>query len=104
MCSLLISITRYKVQDPEPDENGNPGSVYTTTSQCLIAIPPEGVALEGFGKGQQVLAQYPDTTAFYRAEVVGMKGDFCRLRFEGEEEAGKETDVKRRFVLTTGNK
>jgi hypothetical protein len=33
-----------------------------------------------------------------------MKGDFCRLRFEGEEEAGKETDVKRRFVLTTGNK
>ncbi|KAI9891484.1 MAG: SAGA HAT/Core module component [Vezdaea aestivalis] len=94
----------YKVHDPEPDDHGNPGQVYAATTQSLIPIPPEGTPLDGYVKGHQVLAQYPGTTTFYRAEVVGMKGDFCRLKFEGEDEAGKETDVRRRFVLDTGGR
>lgn len=28
----------------------------------------------------------------------------CRLKFEGEEEVGKETEVERRLVLDVGNK
>jgi len=47
-----------------------------------------------------VLARYPETTTFYPAEVIGTKRDGrCRLRFEGEEEEGKETEVDRRLVL-----
>ncbi|OLL25369.1 SAGA-associated factor 29 [Neolecta irregularis DAH-3] len=51
--------------------------------------------------GTTVLARYPETTTFYRAEFIGMKRDgvSCRLRFEGEEEAGKETEVERRLVI-----
>lgn len=65
----------------------------------------------------QVLALYPSTTTFYKAEVVAqgpakakagpdqgfagseLKEGFVRLRFEGEEEAEREMDVERRFVL-----
>jgi len=49
--------------------------------------------------GKQVLARYPDTTTFYRAEVMAVsKKDGYRLKFEGEED-DKEMDVDRRFVL-----
>jgi SAGA-associated factor 29 len=51
-----------------------------------------------------VLARYPDTTTFYRAEVMGMRRDTYRLKFEGEEEIGKEMDVDRRYVLDLGGK
>lgn len=50
--------------------------------------------------GALVLAQYPETTTFYRAEVMGTKRDGkCRLKFEGEEEENKEQEVERRVVL-----
>ena len=90
---------RYEVQDPEPDENGAPGQIYRAAAPSLVPIPPPGAVLPDFSKGKQVLARYPDTTTFYRAEVMGMKRDACRLKFEGEEEIGKEMDVDRRFVL-----
>ena len=90
---------RYEVQDPEPDENGAQGQVYRAAAPSLVPIPPSGAVLPDFPKGKQVLARYPDTTTFYRAEVMGMKRDACRLKFEGEEEIGKEMDVDRRFVL-----
>jgi SAGA-associated factor 29 len=86
------------VQDPEPIENGDEGAVYKTTAASLIPIPPIGAALPSFPPGTQVLARYPDTTTFYRAEVVGSKKDVYRLRFEGEED-DKEMDVDRRYVL-----
>ncbi|KAI9754598.1 MAG: hypothetical protein M4579_004627 [Chaenotheca gracillima] len=95
---------RFEVQDPEPDENGAPGQVYKTTAAALIPIPPKGTILADYPKGKQVMACYPNTTTFYRAEVMGMKRGECRLRFEGEEEIGKETDVDRRYVLDVGNK
>lgn len=49
-----------------------------------------------------------DTTTFYKAEVsttwrakdLGIdRGELVRLRFEGEMEEAKETEVERRFVL-----
>jgi SAGA-associated factor 29 len=65
-------------------------------------------SLPDFPKGKQVLARYPETTTFYKAEVMGMKktaaGYFCRLRFEGEEEKDREVEVERRYVLDVGSK
>ncbi|KAL2364896.1 hypothetical protein RJZ56_002158 [Blastomyces dermatitidis] len=89
---------RYDVQDPEPSENGEEGAVYKTTAASLIPIPQVGASLPLFSVGKQVLARYPDTTTFYRAEVMGSKKDVYRLKFEGEED-DKEMDVDRRFVL-----
>lgn len=48
----------------------------------------------------KVLARYPETTTFYPAEIMGYKKDgTCKLRFEGEEEVGKLTEVERKLVL-----
>ncbi|GAD95135.1 SAGA complex component [Paecilomyces variotii No. 5] len=89
---------RYDVQDPEPNENGEQGAVYKTTAASLIPIPQVGTTLPAFQVGKQVLARYPDTTTFYRAEVMGSKKDVYRLKFEGEED-DKEMEVDKRFVL-----
>ncbi|KAE8412550.1 SGF29 tudor-like domain-containing protein [Aspergillus pseudocaelatus] len=89
---------RYDVQDPEPNENGEQGAVYKTTAASLIPIPQVGSTLPSFSVGKQVLARYPDTTTFYRAEVMGSRKDTYRLKFEGEED-DKEMEVDRRFVL-----
>ncbi|ORY73697.1 SGF29 tudor-like domain-domain-containing protein [Protomyces lactucae-debilis] len=90
---------RVEIQDPEPDENGLPGQTYKTTLQHLIPIATESAGLPPYSRGAHVLARYPETTTFYKAEVSRTRGDFCLLKFEGEEEAGKETEVERRLVL-----
>lgn len=89
---------KYDVQDPEPNENGEQGAVYKTAAASLIPIPPVGSTLPAFPVGKQILARYPDTTTFYRAEVMGSKKDTYRLKFEGEED-DKEMEVDKRFVL-----
>ncbi|KAJ5188334.1 hypothetical protein N7491_004658 [Penicillium cf. griseofulvum] len=89
---------RYDVQDPEPNENGEQGAVYKTTAASLIPIPQLSTHLSAYPAGKQVLARYPDTTTFYRAEVMGARKDVYRLKFEGEED-DKEMEVDRRFVL-----
>ncbi|KAF9886331.1 SAGA HAT/Core module component [Aspergillus nanangensis] len=89
---------RYDVQDPEPNENGEQGAVYKTTAASLIPIPQVGSPLPSFSVGKYVLARYPDTTTFYKAEVMGSRKDVFRLKFEGEED-DKEMEVDRRFVL-----
>ncbi|KAI9931885.1 hypothetical protein ASPWEDRAFT_40337 [Aspergillus wentii DTO 134E9] len=94
---------RYDVQDPEPNENGEQGAVYKTTAVSLIPIPQIGTPLPSFSVGKQVLARYPDTTTFYRAEVMGSKKDAYRLKFEGEED-DKEMEVDKRFVLDIPSK
>ncbi|KAF7714249.1 SGF29 tudor-like domain-containing protein [Penicillium ucsense] len=88
----------YDVQDPEPNENGEEGAVFRTTASSLIPIPQAGTPLPSFPVGKQVLARYPDTTTFYKAEVMGSKKDTYRLKFEGEED-DKEMETERRFVL-----
>ena len=95
--------SRYDVQDPEPSENGEQGAVFKTTAASLILIPRAGSALPVFPVGKQVLSRYPDTTTFYRAEVMGSKKDVYRLKFEGEED-DKEMEVDKRFVLDVPEK
>lgn len=91
---------RYDVQDPEPDEVTKlPGAIYRTSAASMVPIPPLGHPLADYPKGKAVLARYPDTTTFYRAEVVGMNGKLVNLRFEGEEDAQVTMEVDRRFVL-----
>lgn len=62
-----------------------------------------------------MLALYPGTTTFYKAEVVAgwrvsdwnvkkegeadVVENLVRLRFEGEDEADREMSVERRYVL-----
>lgn len=88
-----------EVQDPEPDENGLPGQTYKTTIGNLIPVHRENTGLPPYPKGAVVLARYPETTTFYKAEVMNTRRDICMLRFEGEEEIEKLTEVERRLVL-----
>ncbi|GLB38540.1 putative SGF29 tudor-like domain containing protein [Lyophyllum shimeji] len=70
---------RYEVQDAEPQEDGQPGIVYNTTLRAIIPLPdpnaPPGSpahvnAYQEFPAGATVMALYPDTSCFYRAEVI----------------------------------
>ncbi|CCF60004.1 hypothetical protein KAFR_0I02250 [Kazachstania africana CBS 2517] len=97
--------TRLEVRDPEPDELGNTGKVFKCTWKDIIAIPNVNVKytkgkIVNYPAGSKVLARYPETTTFYPAVVIGSKRDgTCRLRFDGEEEVDKETEVTRKLVL-----
>lgn len=64
---------RYEVQDPEPDEHGNMSQTYKTYSNNLILIPDDSSGLPQLPNGTMVLARYPETTTFYRAEVIATK-------------------------------
>ncbi|THV05317.1 hypothetical protein K435DRAFT_790409 [Dendrothele bispora CBS 962.96] len=70
---------RYEVHDPEPQESGEPGLRYNTTLRSIIPLPdlnaPAGTpsslaAYREFTAGSTVMALYPDTSCFYRAEVI----------------------------------
>ena len=100
-----LSINRgssYEVQDPEPDESGAPGQIYKASAAALIAIPSPDAYLPDYPIGKIVLACYPETTTFYRAEVTGVTKDICRLRFEDDQ--NQEMEVGRRYVLDFSNK
>ncbi|KAL8918069.1 MAG: hypothetical protein Q9208_007591 [Pyrenodesmia sp. 3 TL-2023] len=93
---------RYEVQDPEPDDNGQPGQIYKASANALIAIPSADATLPDYSVGKQVLARYPETTTFYRAVVTVAKKDVYRLKFEDDNE--NEMEVARRYVLDLSNK
>jgi len=105
---IIINVTevgnkkRYEVQDPEPDENGAPGDIYKASAAALIAISPPDAELADYPVGKHVLARYPETTTFYRAEVTGAKKNMCRLKFEDDQ--NQEMEVDRRFVLDFASK
>lgn len=88
---------RYDVQDPEPDDAGAK-TVYRTSASSMVPIPDAG-SMDDYPEGKTVLARYPDTTTFYSAVVVRMNGVNVVLRFDGEDETEKTTEVDRRFVL-----
>jgi SAGA-associated factor 29 len=69
---------RYEVQDPEPDEHGNMSQPYKATAQSLILIPDDSTGLAPYPNGTEVLARYPETTTFYKAEVISTKVWFQR--------------------------
>ncbi|USP78387.1 uncharacterized protein yc1106_05661 [Curvularia clavata] len=110
---------RYEIIDADPDPP-TPSAPYRASVNHLIPIPPQSsnATLPDLPKGKNVLALYPGTTTFYKAEVVatwrqadgkvkkedgGKEGDtvenLVRLRFEGEDEADREMSVERRYVL-----
>jgi len=70
---------RYEVQDAENQDDGQPGQCYNTTLRAIIPLPdpnapPQSAAhlnaYPQFSSGSVVMALYPDTSCFYRAEVV----------------------------------
>ncbi len=68
----------------------------------MVKIRPEGSILADYEPGKTVLALYPDTTTFYRAEVKAMVegGKMVQLIFEDPENSKPPTvNVARRFVL-----
>lgn len=101
---------RYEIIDADPDPP-TPSQPYRASVNHLVAIPPQqtNFSLPDLKTGKQVLALYPGTTTFYKAEVVApwtgkedgkeQEGNLVRLRFEGEDEADREMSVERRYVL-----
>jgi SAGA-associated factor 29 len=63
---------RYEVQDPEPDDHGTI-QTYKANASSLILIPDDSVGLPPLPAGTMVLARYPETTTFYKAEVISTK-------------------------------
>lgn len=109
---------RYEIMDADPDLT--PNQPYRASVAHLVPIPPSSAnaTLPDLPKKRWVLALYPATTTFYRAEVVASwvaervkkekddkdasadgKDNLVRLRFEGEDEADREMSVERRYVL-----
>jgi SAGA-associated factor 29 len=91
---------RYEVQDA--DTSSDPPPPQRASVSQLIQIPELNKGLSDLAKGRQVLAEYPDTTTFYKADVQETwKGDgkteWVKLRFEDDE---VPREVERRFVLT----
>ncbi|KAH7068132.1 SGF29 tudor-like domain-containing protein [Paraphoma chrysanthemicola] len=106
---------RYEIIDADPDPP-TPSMPYRASVNHLVPIPApsSNTTLPDLGKGRNVLALYPGTTTFYKAEVVAgwrvsdgkvkkEEGEgvenLVRLRFEGEDEADREMSVERRYVL-----
>lgn len=92
---------RYKVQDADPDIPPGDRVEYKTSASNMIPIPPPGAELPDLDKGKTVLALYPDSTTFYKAEVMGRDAATGRvsLRFEGEEKSDTFQLVERRYVV-----
>lgn len=93
---------RYEVKDPYPDPGvaeANPrDTVYKSSASQMVPIPPQDAKFEEYEVGKRVLALYPSTSTFYRAEVKRMLegGTKVEVLFE-EETEGRE--VPRRMVL-----
>jgi len=97
---------RYEIQDADPDPAPGTGEIpapYRASVSHLVPIPSNNAGLPDLPKGKHVLAQYPDTTTFYKAEVStawkGKEQGPVKLRFEGEMDESRETEVERRLVL-----
>lgn len=93
---------KFEIRDPEPDENNNPGQTFKANYKEVLLIPPipEVKDLPNYAYGTKVIARYPETTTFYPALVIGNRKDGnVKLKFDGEEEVNKETEVERRLVL-----
>ncbi|KAH0436692.1 hypothetical protein CcaCcLH18_04249 [Colletotrichum camelliae] len=93
---------RYKCLDVEPEDNVKPKE-YKTFASGMIPIPPENQThnLAKLEAGKMVLGLYPQTTAFYAADVVGTEADgkTVNLKFHGENDSSTTHQVERRYVL-----
>ncbi|EFW99665.1 saga complex component [Grosmannia clavigera kw1407] len=96
---------RYKVKDEDPDVAPELRQEYRTSASNMIPLPPPGQELLELERGKTVLALYPDSTTFYKAEVMNTDKETGKvnLRFEGEENSGTLQEVERRFVVEYRN-
>jgi SAGA-associated factor 29 len=92
---------RYKVQDADPDVPAAERTEFRTSANSMIGVPEASADLKPRLKSEIVLALYPDSTTFYKAEVISTDAATGKvnLRFEGEENSGTLQVVERRFVL-----
>jgi SAGA-associated factor 29 len=91
---------RYDVQDPFPDDAGHLGQIYRLSTLSMVKILPVGTPLADYEAGKRVLALYPETTTFYRADVKAILNDSAKVQLLFEEEnTGALKIVDRRFVL-----
>lgn len=100
---------RYDVKDPfppdvdpnNPSEKPAEGVVHRSSASSMVPIPPEDAILGDYEPGKRVLALYPGTSTFYRADVKRMLngGAQVELQFEEEESEALLKVVDRRFVL-----
>jgi len=92
---------RYKVQDADPDIPPDDRVEYRTSATKMVAIPPVGAELHNLDNGESVLALYPDSTTFHKAEVIGRDTATggVYLHFEGEEKTDTIRLVERRFMF-----
>ena len=76
---------------------------FKTFASNMIPIPTEkeAAALPKVEAGKMVLALYPQTTAFYAADVVNTEanGITVNLKFHGENDTSTTHQVERRYVL-----
>lgn len=91
---------RYKVLDIEPEDQSKQKE-YRTSASSMIPIAAESAAgqLPDWEARTTVLALYPLTTTFYKAEVHSMDGRTVNLKFEGENDSSTLQQVERRFVI-----
>ena len=80
----VASNNKYEVQDPEPQDNGAPGLKYTAGIRSIVPLPDPNVppnhpshlnSYPEFPARSTVMALYPDTSCFYRAEVLASPKD-----------------------------
>ena len=92
---------RYKVLDIEPEDQSKQKE-YRTSASSMIPITSESLAdtLADWEPKTTVLALYPNTTTFYKAEVHSMDDEGkVNLKFEGENDSSTLQQVERRFVI-----
>lgn len=92
---------RYKVIDIEPDDSNGHNEFRVSASSIIpIASKHQGANLQDWVPGTVVLALYPDTTTFYKAEVRLHSQTFSGVPvvFEGED-GSRIHNVERRFVI-----
>lgn len=88
---------RYKVLDIEPEDQSKQKE-YRSSASSMIPIAPESQAatLKDWEAGKVVLALYPQTTTFYKAEVHSMDNHGkVNLKFEGENDSSTLQQVER---------
>lgn len=92
---------RYKVIDIEPDDQSKTKE-YRSSASSMIPITAESQSstLKDYEAGHIVLALYPQTTTFYKAEVHSMASNGkVDLKFEGENDSTTLQQVERRYVI-----
>ncbi|KAF9534473.1 SGF29 tudor-like domain-containing protein [Crepidotus variabilis] len=97
---------KYTVQDAEPQDDGQPGATYTAYGKSILPLPDVHAApgtpahigqYREFPVGSMVMAMYPDTSCFYRAEVVAFDRSITKpiykVKFDDDDDQVHDVQV-----------